>query len=463
MERTFDFDEPFQIKVLALLLTSHVPATTVQPSYFINPILSAVCDSVLALRAEYGTCTASMVETHLLRKKDFQDREYKRELLDILPDVFAEIPAPEQRYVSDLAVQFSRLQGHRLRLMQAVELVQRSDTESLSQLDALFAHPIPNGHVRAPREFYFSSAEKRANARKFERPDVLRSMIPGLDACLKGGGFARKTLTLFAGLPSTGKSFSLSHMAIMSLIQRKRTVFYSVELSKEEIEDRMDAQLSGIQTYDIRNQADTVSAALALRQKMFGDNLIVIPLLPGQARVSDIRNDILDLGREGFPPEVVVVDYAGRLRSETMTREGRHRDLGLIYIDLMGLGAEFNLWMVTAAQCNRMGMRVPLLTTEVLADSFEGAMHPDYVITINRTDEEAAAEIARLYIAKNRIGPDKLIIDMATDFKTGTFFTRRHLYTPGVTSHANGHTRTTAGTHKGQGSPKKTRKVTTTA
>jgi len=102
-----------------------------------------------------------------------------------------------------------------------------------------------------------------------------------------------------------------------------------------------------------------------------------------------------------------------------------YRGLGDVYIALRGLMQEFNVWGITAAQSHRSRFNSELITMKDIAESFEGAMHSDTIITLNETDAEHQKGRMRLYLAKNRNEVSGRIIPIQTDFARGSFYTRR--------------------------------------
>jgi hypothetical protein len=421
----FPFDYAFQVKALGLLFQGTILPTDMDPAYFQHALLHSICESILALKQAYDDPTPAMLETHLLQKQEYTNPDFRAEMLALLPTLFDTIPQAEVTYTCDMVHQFLRFQLYHTRLLASQEIWGQRDASALEQLDTLWALPVPEpGVALHEREFYFSSVEKRLAARK-RPPQVLKTLIAPLDTCLADGGLGESSLTTFIGLTSTGKSFSLPYMASVSILQGKKTVFYSLEMQKADVEARLDAQFSGVKTHELREHDDRVREALALRQALFGDNLLIEKLPSGTTKVSDIRADILRLCHGGFTPETIIIDYANRMRPEAMTRDGRHREVGSIFIDLTTLADEFHAYVITAAQVNRTGYQADLLTGAHIAESFEGVMHSSIVISINRTDEEAAQNQARLYLAKDRTGIDKLVIPINTDYARGAFYTRR--------------------------------------
>lgn len=428
MEHVYDFGEEFQLKLLSLLYSGTLAPPVVQSPYFANPIHAEICDSIITLRDTYADVTPAMLTTHLHQKRLFRDQDYMDELADILSRLFKPVKKSEQAYVFDLAYKFARLEQYREFFRRGIDLLQDNDPEALAHLDALFGDMALLSSGGSDGElgyFYFSTVNERLRQR-FKDPEVLRPFITGLERCLADGGFAREELVVFAGLASAGKSFALLHMANMALLQQKKVVFYSLEMTEEKLATRLDAAYTGVLTHQLRDNPDAVLARLASLQKMFGDNILFKRMKAGLTRVSDLRAHLDLLKFKGFQAEVIIIDYINLMRPEAHTREGRHRDLGDVYIGLKGLQQERHLWCFTAAQSNRAGFNSPLITIKDFADSFEGGMHADVVISINRNDDEADQEKARLYVAKDRDGVDKKIITIGTNYKKGAFWSRRH-------------------------------------
>ncbi len=424
MQQTFTFDEPFQLKVLGLLHTGALSLSQVQPTCFFNPIFAEICASIILLRTQYGDATPAMIEAHLLRKDLFKDREYQLELQEYLADVFHSIPATETQYVTDLVDEFVRFHAYEQRLKQGIELLQRQDPSSLSGLDALFAQPVAsNGYNKPSGDFYFSSFAERLERRR-QVPDVLKTFIPPLDLLMSDGGIVRQNMTLIAGLTTQGKTFFLGHVALAAVIQKKKTWFISLEMTTDQIEARFDAALSGVKTRELRGDAEKVRESLAWREQAFGD-ILYVEKMRGATTVARIRERFQELVRQGFRPEVVILDYLNRMRPAHRSPEGHYRDLGSVVEDYTNFAEEENLWPFLGAQINRQGFKADLLTSEHMGGTFEGAQIAHNIFTINRTREEADQNKLRIYVDKARTDEAQKIIPISTDYARGQFYTRR--------------------------------------
>ena len=63
-----------------------------------------------------------------------------------------------------------------------------------------------------------------------------------------------------------------------------------------------------------------------------------------------------------------------------------------------------------------------MLTQKEIAESFQGAMHSDTIISLNQTADEYGQERMRLHLAKNRNAVSSKTITIYTQFRKGSFY-----------------------------------------
>jgi replicative DNA helicase len=419
----YQFSRTFQLKLAAYALTTALPLIEtgiVQPHYFEDPFVAVILDRAKSYLSETHPSVTIPILKDLLNQEVSPDEwpHYSYALKKLSQPV----SDADQAYVLSAATDFARTQNYKIVLRQAIALLKEGN---LDQLDRSLeqATTFAKGAVGGIGSLYFGEVAKRMRRR--ETPEVIRSFIRGLDTALEDNGYGRQELHLFAALPSTGKSFALDHMAKVSVIQKKKVVLYTLEMSELKVATRLDASFSGVNIRELRENRDHVQSRVEQAGRKYGESLIIKAFPAGVCRVVDLRSHLHTLRMQGFVPDVVIVDYIN-LMGTGGGRNGtsRHRDLGQVYIDLRGLAQQLNLWLFTAAQSNRGGYDAELLSMKNLAESFEGAMHADTVVTLNRTDEEARRESMRLYLAKDRNGIDKQIITIKTNYAKGAFYRR---------------------------------------
>ena len=116
-------------------------------------------------------------------------------------------------------------------------------------------------------------------------------------------------------------------------------------------------------------------------------------------------------------PDVVIVDYADLLRPISHGAEKRH-DLESIYEELRGMATEFNCAFITASQTNRGGLNAEVITMESISEAFNKCFVADFIFSLSRTPQDKQANSGRIFIAKNRNGPDGLVFPAAVDWST---------------------------------------------
>ena len=117
--------------------------------------------------------------------------------------------------------------------------------------------------------------------------------------------------------------------------------------------------------------------------------------------------------------DMIVVDYGDLLRSTNTNRNAEKRhELESIYEELRGMAQEFKCPVVTASQTNRKGLNEEVITMESISEAFNKCFVADFIISLSRTIKDRNCNIGRLFIAKNRQGPDGIIYSVFMD--TGT-------------------------------------------
>ena len=111
---------------------------------------------------------------------------------------------------------------------------------------------------------------------------------------------------------------------------------------------------------------------------------------------------------------MILVDYGYLLKPVTTTREKRH-DLESIYEELRAIAQKNNCPVWTASQTNRSGLNAEVITMESISEAFNKCFVADFIFSVSRTIDDKNANTARMFIAKNRFGPDGLVYPLFMD------------------------------------------------
>ena len=132
------------------------------------------------------------------------------------------------------------------------------------------------------------------------------------------------------------------------------------------------------------------------------------------ASVLTLRNHLMKLKNSGNDPDVIIVDYGDLL----VTKNGSGQkwiDMETIYEELRGLAQEFQCPIWTASQVNRSASESEVITMDGIASAFSKCFVADFICSMARNSSARNGNSARMYIAKNRNGPDGGIFPMYID------------------------------------------------
>ena len=108
---------------------------------------------------------------------------------------------------------------------------------------------------------------------------------------------------------------------------------------------------------------------------------------------------------------MIIVDYADLLRPMVIRKEKRN-ELESIYEELRAISTEYNCPIWTASQTNRSGLNAEVITMEQISEAFNKCFVADFIFSVSRTIEDKQNNKGKIFIAKNRNGPDGMVYDI---------------------------------------------------
>mgnify|MGYP001076098519 len=117
---------------------------------------------------------------------------------------------------------------------------------------------------------------------------------------------------------------------------------------------------------------------------------------------------------------MIIVDYGDLIKPENSRKDEKRHQLETIYEELRGLAqiCECPLW--TASQTNRSGLNAEVITMESISEAFNKCFVADFIFTVSRTVEDKNNNTGRIFVAKNRNGPDGLVYPLFMDTSSVT-------------------------------------------
>ncbi len=246
------------------------------------------------------------------------------------------------------------------------------------------------------------------------RPEDVYGVPTGLyDIDKLLGGLQKSDLLIVAGRPGMGKTgFLLGTMRNAALVNKKHVAMFSMEMSNEQLLQRLIAMDTRIDTQRLRtgrlndNEWDVFFQALEAYDKamiFLDDTPAITPLaLRTKCRRLDLE----------FGLDLVIVDYLQLMSGDSRT-DNRVQEVSNISRNLKVLAKELNVPVLAAAQLSRAVEhregKKPQLSD--LRESGSLEQDADIVMFIHRdvdNPEEAKSNEAKMIVAKHRNGPTNI-------------------------------------------------------
>ena len=249
---------------------------------------------------------------------------------------------------------------------------------------------------------------KNYNERKKKMSDKgAVGLITGFKKIDKNCPFEKGEVVVLAARTSVGKTALALNIAINAAMFKQRVLFFSAEMTVNELLNRVMAQLTNVSATKFKYSNADHSLALAKNEiKVCGEYLkfIEASTLDSEAVCRISRQEVL-------PPDLIVVDYIQYLGDKAEKGETNNDRIGKITRNLKTVAKELGCTVLALSQVNRNTKGVPELHN--LRDSGNIEQDSDIVLILHREDKEDV--LADLVIAKNRNGE---VIKTALRFNT---------------------------------------------
>lgn len=232
-----------------------------------------------------------------------------------------------------------------------------------------------------------------------------------IDLDYKTSGFQPSDLILVAARPSMGKTaFALNIAQYMAFRNNVTAAIFSLEMSKEQLVNRLLALESKVDSQNIRtgNLEDEEWAKLIEGANIIGNSHLIIDDKPGIS-ISELRSKCRKYKME-HNLGIIFIDYL-QLMTGSGRSESRQQEISEISRSLKALARELNVPVVALSQLSRAVEQRPD-HRPMLSDLREsGAIEQDadVVMFIYRDDyynkDSENKNIAEIIIAKQRNGP----------------------------------------------------------
>jgi replicative DNA helicase len=366
--------------------------------------LRAFVAKIVEYRTKYGKHPSTNAMISILRTElDRETEVTQQQVRDYFARVHTNEIADDIDYIKETSLDFCRKQKLKEAMMKSVNLLQTCSFDEISKVinDALKLGSENNfGHD------FIADFEERYKPR-FRLP-----VTTGWDEIdnITSGGLGRNELGVVIAPTGAGKSMALVHLGSEAIKEGKTVVHYTLELQDTVVACRYDSCITQYPLSDLSNFKDEIYEEI----KDLDGTLIVKEYPTKSASTNSIKAHLSRLVKRGIEPGMIIVDYADLLRPVVIRKEKR-AELESIYEELRGISNEFNCPVWTASQTNRSGLNAEVVTMEQISEAFNKCFVSDFICTLSRTIEDKQNNRAKMFIAKNRNGPDGMIYDLFMD------------------------------------------------
>lgn len=235
--------------------------------------------------------------------------------------------------------------------------------------------------------------------------------IPSLDELI--WGIHRKEVQVFAARTSNGKTTMVLQIATHLASQKKNVLFISLEMTNDQVMERVLCNYSGISGWDLRRgilPSDFDERVSQFRQVVDGLDLFLVDNMGSS--FDQLRSIFTSMEMAKTKPDVIVIDYINLISpGDDQDDRGAIKE----YIrELKEFAKHYNIAVIVVAQVNREAMKQKDSTPQIHNMKETGALEEvaDTVCLLHwkRDTEDAEADGEfRVIVGKARHGPQGVV------------------------------------------------------
>jgi len=403
------FGKIFQDKLVYLILTERPFADqigeVIDVSFLEFKYLQTLVRSIYQYKEKYEVYPSLKIMASLIRN-NIDDEVVKEQAKEYLLGVLKDSSIVEDcDYVKETSLEFCKKQKLKEAMMKSVKLLNRS---SFDEISTVINEALKLGNDNDFGHDYKLDFEERF---KFKQRNPITTGWKEIDAICKDG-LGSGEMGVVIAPTGAGKSMALVHLGAEAVKLGKTVIHYSLEMSDTSIAGRYDSCITGLRLNEMFQFKDQIFEKI----KDIEGNVIIKEYPTKSATTATIKNHLEKVKSKGMKVDMIIVDYADLLRPIGNNRlsEKRH-DLESIYEELRGIAQVHECPIWTASQTNRSGINAEVVTMEAISESFNKCFVADFIFSLSRTQEDRATNKGRIYVAKNRNGPDNIIYPIRMD------------------------------------------------
>tara|TARA_R110000824_G_scaffold57546_2_gene156420 strand:+ start:49710 stop:51095 length:1386 start_codon:yes stop_codon:yes gene_type:complete len=403
------YGKDFQEKLCQLILQDRIFCDQIEEVLDIQFLelkyLRVFVQKVLAYREKYDVHPTARIMFTLVRSElNDENDATQKQVRDYFSRIYkSDMEVEGEEYIKDTALDFCKKQVLKEAMLKSVGLLKNSSFDEISSTinDALKLGCDNNFGYDYIRDF-----EKRF---EIKTRNPISTGWEHIDGLIKGG-LGRGELGVVIAPTGAGKSMVLVHLGTQAIKKGKNVVHYTLELSDIMVASRYDSCVTSVPLKDLFVFKEQIYETV---QDLEG-GLIVKEYPTKSASTKTLENHLEKLRQRDFKVDMILVDY-GDLLKPIVIRKEKRMELESIYEELRAIAQKNDCPVWTASQTNRSGLNAEVITMESISEAFNKCFVADFIFSVSRTIDDKNANTGRMFVAKNRFGPDGLVYPMFMD------------------------------------------------
>ena len=402
----FAFDKTFQEKIVQAMLVDRQWgaqfAEVVDVNYFDYGYLKLVSAVHLRYYAKYKEFPS--IELLITELKDELKNEKDGILLDQVKTFLKRVKTNQDLgdlpLVKEKALDFCKKVRLQKALEHSVELIEKENYEKIVDV---VREAIHAGNHHSPGLDLFEDVEARYS-------ETYRRTVPtGITELdqrkILNGGLGAGELGVVVAPTGVGKSHVLVHVGAQAILQGKNVLHYTFELNERAMGIRYDSHIMNIPSLDCYDAKAEINEYYQDNKDTLG-RLRIKYYPTATATANTLRTHVDKLAStQKFIPDMIVVDYAGIMRSSDR-HDLLRMELQKVMEELRALATELDVPLWTAIQSNKEGAQSEIVDLTNMAEGYSQAHVADFVLGLMRKSAQKATGFGNVFIAKNRAGMD---------------------------------------------------------
>lgn len=397
--------------------------------YFTDNVDRAIFELVESYVAKYNTFPSKeALSIDLGNKTGLTDDQFKS-----AEGIISELAKSEDKDVTwliDSTEKFCKDKALYNALMESIKLVddsQRKDSISVGSIPQILTDALAVSFDQSIGHDFLDDSDSRYEF--YHRTEVKIPFDLDFFNKITKGGLPRKTLNIALAGTGVGKSLFMCHCAAGNLMAGLNVLYITMEMAEEKIAERIDTNLLGMTTDDLRDLPKTTYDTLMGRVKQRAKGKLIVKEYPtacaGSANFRHLINELKI--KKNFTPDIIYIDYLNICTSSRIkagSNVNSYTMIKAIAEELRGLAVECNVPIVSATQTTRTGYSSSDVGLEDTSESFGLPATADFMFALISSEELQQLGQIMVKQLKNRYGDPS----MHKRFVIGVDYSKMKLY-----------------------------------